>query len=140
MTGQSISFPSVLDDVINYLNTSGIVWAVGEAPKERSEYCLVWLGGGTMATKVTADVLLNFEMWVPKDDALAQVTAERLAEDVRAAISMRAFDHEDGITKYSVTWPGFPANLKPDNETDQANWARVVFMGQVTVRGKKFVL
>lgn len=140
MTGLGISFPSVLDDVINYLNTSGIVRAVGEAPGDRAEYCLIWLGGGQQSTKVTADVLLNFEMWVPRDDALAQVTAERLAEEVRAAISMRAFEREDGITKYSVTWPGFPANLAPDEETDQANWARVVFMGQVTVRGEKFAV
>lgn len=140
MTGLGISFPSVLDELIEYLNTSGIVRAVGEAPNDGSEYCLVWLGGGQQSTKITADVLLNFEMWVPKDDALAQVTAERLAEEVRAAVSIRAFEHGDGITKYSVTWPGFPANLKPADEVDQANWARVVFMGQITVRGKKFAV
>lgn len=139
MNGLAISFPSVLDELIEYLNTSGIVRAVGEAPTDRAEYCLIWLGGGRQSTKVTAEVVLNFEMWVPKDDGLAQVTAERLAEEVRAAVSTRSYDRENGITKYSVTWPGFPANLKPDNEIDQANWARVVFMGQITVRGKKFV-
>lgn len=135
----AISFPSVLDELIEYLNASGVVRAVGDAPNDRGDYCLLWLGGGQQPTKVTAEVIINFEMWVPKDDALAQVTAERLAEEVRAAVSTRSYDREDGITKYSVTWPGFPANLKPDNEVDQANWARVVFMGQITVRGNKFV-
>lgn len=139
MGGLAISFPSVLDELIEYLNASGIIRAVGEAPNDRAEYCMVWLGGGRQNTKVTAEVILNFEVWVPKDDGLAQVTAERLAEGVRAAVSTRSYDREDGITKYSVEWPGFPANMKPDNEIDQANWARVVFMGQITVRGKKFV-
>lgn len=152
MTGLGISFPSVLDDVIDFLNASGIVLAVGSKPIERDEngkfvppkeYCLIWLGGGQQSTKVTADVLLNFEMWVPLDDSLAQVTAERKAEEIRAAVSMRAFEHEDGITRYSVTWPGFPARLPPvekDDETDPGTWARVVFMGQITVRGKKFAV
>ncbi|HCG55329.1 MULTISPECIES: hypothetical protein [Brevibacterium] len=138
----AISFPSVLDDEINYLNTSGIIRAVGSKPVDRAEFCLIWLGGGRQVTKITAEVILNFEVWVPKDDALAQVTAERLAEEVRAAVSARSNDHEDGITQYSVTWPGFPANLPPleDKEGAQAeSWARVVFMGQITVRGNKFV-
>lgn len=132
-----VSFPSVLDDCIDYLGRAG-VRAVGSHPGDNQAYVLLWLGGGRQLSKVTAEVVINFEVWVPKKRATADGEAEALAEQVRALVAGRAFHHEEGITTYSWEWPGMPANMPPGEDLDAANWARVVFNGQVIVRGQRF--
>lgn len=134
----TVTFESVIDHLCEWLPAHGSpVPVVGSKPDNLDEYARLWLGGGQQPTKITAEVIVNAELWVRRGRADADVRAEHLAEELRALISTRARDLESFPRIYEVRWPGFPADLPPaDDETDQ--WARVVMMAALSIRGTRF--
>lgn len=137
----TITFEPVIDDLIEYANDHGSPVLVVGGRVDQSAFAILWNGGGVETSRITADVRVNLEMWVSKDDALAEVRAERYAADLCAVLSSRPAARERRPAVFDVEWVSLPAALPiasrvgaPD-QMDAALWARVVAQCVVKTRG-----
>lgn len=129
-----LTYDSIIDDLIDWCSDSP-TRVVGSKPDDGEPYALIWLGGGSQEKIITAQITVNVEVWWPRTAATADVDAERAAEQVRSLISQRRDDKTRNIRVINVTWPGFPANLPPDGSQAE-QWARIVFMAAIEIRGR----
>ena len=134
----TVTFGSVVDDIITWLNEASGYRVVGSKPDDGREFVLVWLAGGRRTTKITAEIDVEYEIWVPRTSAAADVDAEQIAEQVRATTDLLAQNPVGDLTRYRVSWPRFPTQQPPDDSIDQSGWARVTMRAAVNVRGRGF--
>lgn len=132
----TITFDSVVDDLIDWLGAHSGHRVVGSKPADGQEYVLLTLAGGARTTRVTAEIDVLMEVWVPRTAATADVDAEQIAERIRTMVDGLQQSPAGNLRRYRVSWPQFPTNLPPADELDQAAWARVVMRAAINVRGR----
>lgn len=131
-----LTYGSIIDDLIDWCAANDSpVRVVGRRPNDGEAFALIWLGGGSQEKIITAQITVNIEVWWPRTTANADGDAEAAAEALRSLISQRRDDKNRPLRVINVTWPGFPANLPPDGSQAE-QWARIVFMAAVEIRGR----
>lgn len=132
----TVTFDSVVDDLIVWLGENSGHRIVGSKPDDGHEYILLVLAGGSRTTRVTAEIDVLFEVWVPRTAATADVDAEQIAERIRTMVDGLQQNPVGEVRRYRVSWPQFPANLPPADDLDRAKWARVVMRAALNIRGR----
>ncbi|MGO1553280.1 MAG: hypothetical protein ACTHXG_14435 [Micrococcaceae bacterium] len=131
-----LTYDNIIDDLTDWCAAHNPpVRVVGRRPDDGEAFALIWLGGGSQEKIITAQITVNIEVWWPRTAATSDGDAERAAEQLRSLISRRRDDKTRQPRVVNVTWPGFPANLPPDGSQAE-QWARIVFMAAVEIRGR----